>query len=1851
MVLVPIINCELLGFTSFSQFLPKFSNILVRIGLKMVVTMMSVHFPKIANYQAVELIHQSDRTLVYRGCNTDNGQSVIIKLMRNQYPSFNELVQFRNQYVIAKNLEIEGIVKPHVLEHYGNHYALIMEDMGDVSLAEYQRTLSFSLLQFFDLAIQLTEILHQLHHNSIIHKDIKPDNILIHPKTQQIKLIDFSISTLLPKETQTIQTPNVLEGTLAYLSPEQTGRMNRGIDYRSDFYSLGVTFYELLAGTLPFTHDDPLELIHAHIAQTPEPIISHPSPVTRHPIPEVLSDLVLKLMAKNAEDRYQSALGLKYDLERCLVRYRETKEIAPFALGERDICDRFNIPEKLYGREKEVQALLDAFERIASPPALLEEGECARAEMMLVAGFSGIGKTAVINEVHKPIVKNRGYFIKGKFDQFNRNIPFSAFVQAFRSLMGQLLGESDADLAHWKAKILEALGESGQVLIEVIPELERVIGQQPGVPELSGSAAQNRFNLLLEKLIAIFTTKEHPLVIFLDDLQWADSASLSLMKVLMGENRTGYLLLLGAYRDNEVFPAHPLMLTLAELGKQEATISTITLSPLSEDYIARLVAETLNCRVETAKPLTQLIYRKTRGNPFFTTQFLKGLQVDGLIAFNHNLGYWQCDLVKVQDAALTDDVVEFMAGRLHKLPEATQEVLKLAACIGNQFDLETLAIICETPSEEVAAALWSALRDGLILPRSEAYKFFQGEVESNSIETKIVSYQFLHDRVQQAAYSLISEDRRSRTHRSIGELLWNNIPCERRDSCLFDIVNHLNLGAMSYVDSDEILFLTYDLAKLNLQAGRKAKSATAYVSAKDYLNLAIQYLLPDCWQSQYMLSRDIYRLLAEVEYLSGDFERSEEIVNLLLERSRSNLEKTDSLSLLIIQLTMQTKYDRAIETGIQALSLLGIDISQTDWNAEFNLEIVKLKNRQNILKTNSKNVKDLPVLTNAKGLATMQVLANMYPLAYMVNRSLFNVLVLKGVNLSVELGYTPESAPTFSWYSLLLGSLLQDYPMSRKIGDFALKIADRFNFPAQKCQAFDIFSNFCSAWVSPLTNTIQLNQEAFQAALDSGEFPFAGYILVHRIFNSFYLGVYLPNVLADVEQYLSFVESIGHHYATDAILGSKLAICNVIGLTQSKSSFDLDMLTESQYLQRFENQNFYALCRYLILKAQLLYFYEEFDSAWEAINNASQKIDFITSTISVAEYYFIRSLILAKRYRTWDEGERAKIATDLELSQKKMSEWSRYAPENFLHKFQLIEAERYRLNGDLINAINFYDRAIAGAKENDYIQEEALANELFAKFYMDWGKEKYAALHMQEAYYCYARWGAKAKTNDLEQRYPQLLRPILQRDRTSCFLSRSISQITGHSQTTTVADISDLLDFSSLLKASQTLSGEIELDRLLSTLMQIILENAGATKGALLLTGEKGLTVEAIATRTDTEKELAFASLHQSILLDDYPDLPAGLINTVRRTTETALLDAKTAQTQFAADNYLLRFSPQSLLCLPLLERGNLIGILYLENTLTADAFTSDRVEILETLCAQAAISLENARLYRQAQQALKDLQKTQLQLVQNEKMAALGNLVAGVAHEINNPIGFIGGNINAALKHLQDLLDGLSVYRENASISDEMAEQLENLDLEFIAEDFPKLIASMQTGCDRIRQIGTSLRTFSRTDTDKKTEFNLHEGLDSTLLILKYRLKANEERPAIEIVKNYGEIPQVKCYPGQLNQVFMNLLANAIDALDESNVGFSYQDIEKNPNRIHIKTERDKERIIVKISDNGKGMSERVKARIFEQGFTTKGVGKGTGLGMAIAKAIVEEKHGGAIACLSELGKGTEFIISLPLD
>ncbi|AFY81976.1 trifunctional serine/threonine-protein kinase/ATP-binding protein/sensor histidine kinase [Oscillatoria acuminata] len=1777
----------------------------------------------LSGYQIGQAIYTGARTLVYQGQRESDNKLVIIKFFSAQYPTFGELLQFRNQYTIAKNLDIPGIVQPLSLERLGNSYALVMEDWGGLSLSQYCQQQSLNLADMLDVALQLATILHNLHQQRVIHKDIKPANVLIHPESKQVKLIDFSIASLLPKETQEIQNPNILEGTLAYLAPEQTGRMNRGIDYRADFYALGVTLYQLLSGQLPFESDDPLELLHCHIAKVPVPVEQvNPS------VPGMVGAIVAKLMAKNAEDRYQSALGLQHDLEQCLTQWQETGEISEFELGERDLSDRFNIPEKLYGRETEVQALLKAFERVSQ----------GASELMLVAGFSGIGKTAVVNEVHKPITQQKGYFIKGKFDQFNRNIPLSAFVQALRDLMGQLLCESDAQLAQWQARILDAVGENGQVLIEVIPELEQVMGQQPAAPELSGSAVQNRFNLLFQKFIQVFTTAAHPLTIFLDDLQWADAASLQLLKVLMDDN--GYLLVLGAYRDNEVSPAHPLMLTIAELKQANFTVNTITLTPLSLEHTNRLIADTLKCDQALAKPLTELVDRKTQGNPFFTTQFLKALHEDGYISFDQDRGYWQCDMVQVNALALTDDVVEFMALQLQKLSAETQQILKLAACIGNQFDLATLAIVFEQSPTETAIALWKALQEGLIVPTTQVYKFFQSEeTEQVGGENSVNPiYRFLHDRVQQAAYSQIPENQKQSTHFSIGQLLLANLSGTKREDRLFEIVNHLNLsrGLLTQASQKE------ELAQLNGLAGTKAKAATAYTSALAYTTAGIELLSSDCWESQYDLSFSLSKERAEVEYLNGNFAKAEEWLHLTIDKAKTALEKAEVYNMAIMQYTLQAKYPEAIQAGRQALALVNIDLPEVDLDTIRDKELAIIQ--ATLCDRPFMELANLPLMAQPEQKMAIKLLISMGPPTYRSHQTLWSVICAKAMNLCLQYGNTPEIGYIYPAFGGLRGYALNNYQGTGELLKVTLQLIQSFNNKSAESIAYLMIGSSLRHWSDPLSQASEDYLSSYRVGLESSNLQYAAYAFGHNMYCRFYQSVGLELLFREVGESLAFSQKYKNQWAIDLFLGGQIILSEFMGMPFG--------LRESDYLaQCRQHKNSQVICIFNILKSQLLLFFDRVEDAYyygqqaeaEIINVAPQGL------LPYAYHCFIYALLLIARYSSLSKTEQLSSWEKISQYQRQLEIWSNNNRVNFLHLCCLVKAESARLFGNYAEAIENYDRAIASAKAHGFIQEEALANELAAKFYLDWGKEKVAVGYMQDAYYCYTRWGAKAKVDDLETRYPQLLQPILQSANQPLTLLETLATIAApaysihatSSKNTSSSSINQTLDFAALLQISQTFASTIALDELLQTLTQTMLENSGADQCVLILCEESQWQVRVMAN-------LEQVTL-QSVPLENNPSVPFKLIQYVKNTVTTVAIDDLKTDLP-VIDDYLYHHQPKSVLCLPILNQGNLRAILYLENCSTRGVFTGDRILILNFLCTQAAISLENASLYQKAQNYAQQLEQSQLQIVQSEKMASLGNLVAGVAHEVNNPIGFLNGSINNATDYVQDLLDYIALYQQHhPNPATPVQEKAESIDLEYLCEDLPKVLNSMQGATDRIKSISTSLRTFSRADTEYKVSANLHEGIDSTLLILKYRLKANQFRPAIQVITNYGRIPSITCFPGQLNQVFMNILANAIDMFDEMAQTRSFAELAANPQQITIGTVARENQMQISIRDNGQGMSKAVKARIFDHLFTTKAVGKGTGLGLAIARQIVVETHGGRLQVNSQIGQGTEFVISLP--
>ncbi|MEG3848132.1 AAA family ATPase [Microcoleus sp. herbarium19] len=1834
--------------------------------------------PILSKYQINSILHQGAETIIYRGQRAIDESATILKVLKAEYPTLEAITRLKHEYQIRQNLDSEQIVKAISLQTFDHRLGLVLEDFGGESLGQVLETKKLSTISILNIAIQIVKALEYLHKNQIIHKDIKPSNIIINSQTKQVKLTDFGIATKLNKESPQFNNPNCVEGTLAYMSPEQTGRMNRTLDYRTDFYSLGITLYEMLTNRLPFQSSDPLEIVYSHIAL--QAIAPHQ---INSDMPPAISEIVIKLMAKNAENRYQSAAGLLADLEICLHQLETTGEIIDFIPGRLDILSQLLIPQKLYGRENQVNELLAAFERVGagspesvppnpntekpappnaetlspesfSPNQNTEKIARSQSELMLVSGYSGIGKSAVVSEVSKPITRSKGYFISGKFDQFKRNIPYASLIQAFNSLLRQLLTESAEYLEKWRSKILTALGTDGKVIADVIPEVELIVGKQPEVAELGPVESQNRFNRVFKEFIRVFAQKEHPLVIFLDDLQWADSATLKLMQILITDPEQQYLLLIGAYRDNEVSPTHPLIQTVEEIEKTGTVVSNIVLQPLDLENVSELVADTLNNRTEQVRNLAELICNKTGGNPFFLTQLLQALYQENLLKFDFNFSQesqagWNWNIDEIQAIGITDkSVVELVASRIEKLPIATQEALKLAACVGDKFALDVLSLVSEESANVTATELYSALQAGLILPLNDAYRiplvFDRTESINLKLDTSRVSYKFLHDRVQQAAYSLIPEEQKQSTHLKIGQLLLQNTPADKLEENIFDIVNQLNVGINTISQPAE----KTQLAQLNLMAGIKAKAANACEAAVKYLRGAMELLPADCWHSQYDLALAIYESTAEAEYLNVNYEDSKKLVDIVLQKAKTLLEKVNVCELQIQSYNAQNRLVESLNTGLEVLKLLGISFPQNPNLLNIVAGLISTK-----LTLGRKRVEDLanlPEMTDPEQQAAMRILSGISKSAIPTKPLLLPLLVFMMVKLWVKYGNSPYTSIACVGYGIIMCQL-GDISSGYQFGQLAIRMLDKFPSRSIKNLVYTAYSALIQPWTTDLRAGLSLLKESFHTGVESGELESAGYSIAEYCAKKLAAGEALDLLEQETGKYLKLMQQLKLEMAVSCVGIWSQTVLNLRDRAVDPCNLVGEKFNESEALPALiAAKSFTLSCQVYNAKTVLNFLFGNYAQALENSSLFEQQKEAAAGLYSVASNNFYRSLCLLALYPKADKIEQKQYLKKVVQNQKKMKKWAVHAAMNYQHKYDLVAAEKARVLGQNTAAMDLYDRAIDGAAKNGYIQEEALAYELAGEFYQSLGKQIISQAYLTKAYYGYIRWGALAKVKHLESIHPFLVA------QTHAAETRTLDVTRTSSGNTTSNSLGDFLDVATFIKSSQAINSEIVLENLLTKLIKIILENAAAQKVVLLLLKDDRLCIEAVGNSTDTT-----CTVLQSIPFENSQDLPVSVVNYVFRSQKPLVLDDATVTAPFNADACIREFEIKSILCLPIIYQSQLQGIIYLENKLAAAAFTADRVEVLKVLVSQVAIAIENARLYareqeksQQLEKSFAELQQAQLQLIQSEKMSALGNLIAGVAHEINNPLGFIAGNVDAAAEASLDLIDCLQLYQEKfPNPGDELEDKASDIDLEYLMEDLPKMLLSMKSGTDRIRNISTSLRTFSRADTVTKVSANIHEGIDSTLLILQYRLKAKDSRPAIKIIKEYGYIPPVKCYFGQLNQVFMNLLANAIDCFEESNQGRSYAEIDALPNTIAIITHvsEDNQSVVIRIKDNGGGMSPDVRAKIFDHLFTTKGVGKGTGLGLSISRQIVEETHGGKLSCESVVGEGTEFAIALPLD
>ncbi len=1473
------------------------------------------------NPQNLTLIYESKRSRVYRS--NKDGKPVILKLMALNAPSIHELAQLKQEHDILAKLDHKGIIKSYGISTLAQHTTLVLEDFGAASLAQVLAEKTLALDVVLTISIKICEALVVLHQHNIIHKDINPSNIVWNQASGEVKIIDFNMSTTLSREVVEFKSLNVLEGTLPYIAPEQTGRMNRAVDYRSDLYSFGATLYHLLTNKLPFEADSEIGFVHAHIAKEPVP----PHQINSD-LPVILSEIVLKLLAKNAEDRYQSALGLQKDLERCLRQWQENNSIINFAIAENDVPNKLRLPQKLYGREKEVQKLLSSFERV----------QTGQAEILLITGHAGVGKTSLVQEVHKPITASKGYFIAGKFEQLQRDIPYRALMQAFESFTKQLLGEPAEKLAVWKEKLLTALGINAGVITEVIPSLEDIIGKQ-SASKLPSEQTKNRFNLVFQNFIRALAQPEHPLTIFLDDLQWADESSLRVIEQVYIRTDDKSLLLIGAYRDNEVSAPHLLRHILHQL-ENDASISYINLGPLQTEHLEEMLIETLYAKPEKVQALTQLVQQKTLGNPYFVSEFLKELYRKQALYFTD--GSWQWNVQQIELQGYTDNIVTLMESQIEGLPSNTKELLTIAACIGSTFYIAILSAVAQQDQEEVLANLKMALEQDLLLRHKELYTF-------------------AHDRVQKAAYDLIPNKQKPVIHLEIGKILLARTSKEDLEGNIFSIVDQMNSGLDLLTSESE----RDSLAELNLLAGKRAKASAAYQPALTYFQTALQLLGNNAWSRQYKLSLSLHEETAEVAVINENYALADSLFTTTISNAKSPLDKVGVYQTQILQAEMRGQLEYNLANAQEILKQLGVNLP-----AKINvLHILKamLKIRLLFLGEN------LPKLTlaeenNPRMKAIVSILS--VPPSTMSKSDIFVIIVQKQIALQLKHG--SYSAMPYMLAAMIMIINFKRVNRGYQLAELALDLNSRCKHDKHHYFVYHVFYGLICPWQAHIQKAIVGLHQNYSYARQDGSFNVAMASLFLSHLYSFFSGNNLSKLEQDFEsENIIFFKSNLNLFSqwVSAVMINIIwqAILNLLHDPGNITVLAGKVFDEAQLLKK---SSYYATATASVIKLMLAGIFHKYDEALTFANDFEQVSKYIPSTVTIATANFYASLA---RLAVYHETKDPKLLAKVTKNQRKMKFWAKHAPMNYLHKWHLVEAEKCKVLGKDNQAWQHYQEAVKGAREHKFVNEEALALELTARFFLEKGDERLAGYYLHESYGAYTRWGAIAKLRQLEKTYPQLLiEPTnLHTSTVTTVTSHFTSTKTEHSQ----------LDIASLMQASQTISGELRLDILLARLMETLLENAGATQGHLLLPQRKSEDWLVVAScKVDRE-----VSLQEIPLKDAKGLLPLSLIRFVIRSQKQVIL-AEASKSDYHQDDYIISAKPKSVLALPLMHQGKLVGLVYLENNLAANVFSENRVEVLTLLSAQAAISLQNALLLSELQDKVTQLELSRKRLVQADE-------------------------------------------------------------------------------------------------------------------------------------------------------------------------------------------------------------------------------------------------------------------------
>lgn len=1753
---------------------------------------------ELPEYIINEIVYEGRHTTIYKGRRKKDNVPVIIKGLKEQSLTLKQIARIKHEYEIIQQVQSPYIIKAYGLERINERPILILEDFGAQSLTKTLQAASLDLESILLIAIQAAEGIGDLHLAHIIHKDIKPGNIVINPETKKIKIIDFGISTKLSREIQQIVNPDLLEGTLAYISPEQTGRMNRAIDYRTDIYSLGVVLYEMVTGELPYQSKDAMELIHSHIAKKP-----HPPHEVKPSVPAALSKIIMKCLMKDAEERYHSAFGLKNDLNECRILFTRHERNEGFIPGQWDVYDHFQIPQKLYGREKEIEHLLEIFTRASQ----------GNAEMLLVSGYAGIGKTFLINEVRKPIVQKQGYFISGKFDQFKKNTLYSALIQAFTDLIEQILGEGQQQQILWRNRLLKALKSDGQVLIDVIPGIQFIIGKQPPPPELDPQSTENRFLFLFINFIKVFLHSNHPLVIFLDDLQWADSASLKLLQLLVTDISIKHLLIAGAYRSNEVDAIHPLTQIIKEIQKEKGHVELLQIHPLDSQSIEELVADTFHKASQETVELAGIIYQKTKGNPFFIIQFLKHIYEKGYIIFDKKGQSWNADLTGIKMLHVTDNVAEFMTQKIRNFSGKTQELLKIASAIGNTFDLQTLANVYGAPLEKAKLDLQESLIEELITIK---------HIQEQGSEGESIVYQFQHDRIQQAAYQLVTKEEAYKLHAAIGESLLAIATPETLRENIIAIVNQLNYSADRIVGEQKQV----ELAQLNLLAGQKAKDSAAYSACNQYLETGIKLLMPNGWQSQYDLMFSLHKELAISQNLFFQHDEAEKTLNLLLAQAKTKFSRAEVFTQKIYFYGSLGKFNKATESGIQALQLFNIRLSKTPSFFSIAWEYLKIKSWFIFHKV--EDIKNLPDLQDEELLLIAKIYFSLDSSFSFPSGPFYLFVIYRLLNFTLKHGISAYSIRTLVALGLRLSSETnQEYKKGYQLSFIAMNIGQTkymktmgpasiffYAGPARWGQSF----RMCAENINNLKNRCLEIGDLNVASTSSLGYP--TFLLL--------AGEPLDNVITELDLSFQLLKKLKMVFFLPAtIMLREFCFC-LKGMKEDPTK-----------ILPKEETNSFAIFRHSAFHTWLLYLNEKYDEAIAEAKNCLSSVIEIQSYASVVwnilYYYYALALAEKCSEKTFKETH----FKDLIQLQKRIKKWAEACPVNFKHQYLLISAEVARLSGFSRQAQDLYSEAIEAAITAKNIHEVALSWELAARFYLEVGKNSFAAICVKESIQAYERWGAVIKLRMLKEKYADLLAKGTQellfatqeKDTLSTFDTRTMYTLESKKED---------FDITAILRASQALSEEIGLHKLLKKMMHILLVNAGASRIFLILIENENLLVQAEAI-SDLEK----LEILQGIPLDQKQDqLCIAIVHYVKMTGNKLLLNNATKEGFFTHDLYIVQNNVQSVLCIPLTHLGKLIGILYLENRFTKDAFTDVGLRVLSFLISQMAISIENAMFYSDLEKKVQDrthaLEEAQKRLIHHEKMASLGLMTTGIAHEIKNPLNFVlnfSKFSNEVAAELETLMN-----KNQSEFKSELLEEFKSL-----CDQLIKFTNDIFSQGKKIDGVVTRMVEHSRANFEKFSPTNINFLIEEALEVSMHeaKIKYPDFSPLLE--KDFDPSIKILEIAGHdIQRVITNLLGNACWAVfqKKKKLGPDYIPV------ISIKTKNLGNSFEIRIRDNGIGISKSAAEKVFTPFYTTKPTGEGVGLGLSLSHSIIVQEHEGTLEFNTREGEFTEFIITLPI-